>query len=137
MLRLPTCSKQQDQGTAVAKTVMLTSFIPSGNPEDKHFTIQESVQPTAADLKAGELLLHCLVMSADPYLRSGCKSEAKGGPIPRPMKGFVAGKVLASKLDGWVAGDLFGASLPFCDVQVLKGAPHAVTVQSRVHSPPP
>ena len=30
-------------------------------------------------------------------LRSGCKSEEKGGAVPRPMVGFVAGRVLASK----------------------------------------
>lgn len=77
----------------------------------------DSPLPTAADLKEGGILLQILAMSADPYLRSGCKSEANGGAVPRPMTGFVSGKVLASKRPDYIAGDLFGASLPFCTVQ--------------------
>ena len=60
-----------------------------------------------------------MCMSADPYLRSGCKSEEKGGAIPRPMAGFVSGKIVASKREGWAAGDLFGASLDFTTVQLI------------------
>lgn len=49
------------------------------------------------------------------------KNEAKAGaPLPRVVKGFVVGTVVASKNEDWVAGDLFGASLPFTDIQVLK-----------------
>lgn len=62
------------------------------------------------------------VMSADPYLRSGCKSEEKGGAVPRPMAGFVVGSIVASKSPNWKDGDMFGGSLPFCTVQVVKAA---------------
>ena len=65
------------------------------------------------------LLSTGMCMSADPYLRSGCKSEEKGGAIPRPMAGFVSGKIVASKREGWAAGDLFGASLDFTTVQLI------------------
>ena len=34
------------------------------------------------------------------------------------MAGFVAGKVVASKRADYAAGDLFGASLDFCTLQV-------------------
>ena len=63
-----------------------------------------------------------MCFSADPYLRSGCKSEEKGGAIPRAMSGFVAGKILASKSSKWAAGELFGASLDFTDVQLIPAA---------------
>ena len=102
-----------------AKTVTLTSYIPSGLPTNEHFTIIESPLPTENDMTEGSILLQVLSMSADPYLRSGCKSEANGGAIPRPMAGFVAGKVLASKRPDFVAGDFFGASLPFTTVQII------------------
>ena len=105
--------------TACAKTVTLTSYIPEGLPGPEHFAIVESTLPTEADLVEGGVLLQVLVMSADPYLRSGCKDEAKGGPLPKTMIGFVAGKVLASKRTDFAAGDLFGASLPFTTVQIL------------------
>ena len=105
---------------AKAKTVVLTKWIPDGLPQPEHFTIQESPAPTPESLAEGELLVKALVMSADPYLRSRCKSEAKAGKsIPFVMSGFVAGRVLASRRDGWAAGEYFGASLPFCTVQVV------------------
>lgn len=106
-----------------AKTVTLTTFIPEGLPGPEHFTIVESVAPTEADLAEGGVLLQVLVMSADPYLRSKCKDEEKAGQaLPMTMTGFVAGKVLASKRPDYVAGDLFGASLPFTTVQAVDAA---------------
>ena len=102
-----------------AKTVTLTSYIPSGLPGPEHFTIVESTLPTEADVQEGGILLQILAMSADPYLRSSCKSEATGGAIPRTMSGFVSGKVLCSKRPDYVAGDLFGASLPFTTCQIV------------------
>lgn len=105
----------------IARTVTLTSFIPEGLPGPEHFTIVDSPAPTKFDVPEGGLLLRVDVMSADPYLRSGCKSETRGGAIPRPMIGFVAGHVLESKCEGWVSGDFFGASLPFTTVQLLHG----------------
>lgn len=38
------------------------------------------------------------------------------------MSGFLAGKVLASRSPAWVAGDLIGASLPLCSLQVVPAA---------------
>ena len=85
----------------------------------EHFEIRESTMPTPEEVEEGGVLIKVLVMSADPYLRPACKSEAKGGPVPRPMAGFVTGRVLSSKRDGWVEGDLFGASLPFTTFQIV------------------
>ncbi len=76
----------------------------------------ESAAPSEAELENGDLLLRILSMSADPYLRSGCKT----GAFPRAMAGFVAGQVIASRKAGWEAGDFFGASLPFSTIQSFK-----------------
>jgi NADPH-dependent curcumin reductase CurA len=35
------------------------------------------------------------------------------------MAGYVSGRVLESAVSGWAAGDLFGASLPYVDVQAI------------------
>ena len=59
----------------------------------------ETPAPTEADLADGGVLLKVLCMSADPYLRGGLKE----GTVPRPMAGFVSGRVVASKRVGWEA----------------------------------
>lgn len=80
----------------------LTAFIPEGLPGPEHFAIVDTPAPTEDALSEGGLLLQVMCMSADPYLRGGLKGEtpgglSAGGPVPRPMAGFVAGKVLASQ----------------------------------------
>jgi NADPH-dependent curcumin reductase CurA len=59
-----------------------------------------------------------LAVSADPYLRGQIRSDGsiKAG---NPMFGFVSGKILESKKEGWIAGDLFGANLPFSTFQIV------------------
>eukprot|EP00035_Acanthoeca_spectabilis_P023443 m.449387 g.449387 ORF g.449387 m.449387 type:complete len:352 (-) comp19811_c0_seq1:71-1126(-) len=105
-----------------SKTVTLVNYIPEGLPGPEHFSIVEAPSPTPDTLEEGEVLAAIHVMSADPYLRSGCKSEEKGGAVPRPMAGFVVGSIVASKSSNWKDGDMFGGSLPFCTVQVVKAA---------------
>jgi len=97
----------------VARTVMLSALIPEGMPTREHFTIAESPAPVAENL--GDVLLQVLAMSADPYLRSGCKT----GEVPRPMTGFCAGKVIASKNADWPVGSLMGVASAFSTLQVL------------------
>jgi len=105
-----------------AQTVTLTKYIPEGMPGPEHFEIVDTPAPVEADMADGDIIVKCLCFSADPYLRSGCKSEAKGGAIPRPMSGFVSGKIVASKRSGWAAGELFGASLDFTSIQLITAA---------------
>jgi NADPH-dependent curcumin reductase CurA len=94
-----------------AKTVMLARLIPEGVPAQTDFTISESPAPVCdAD---GDIVVQVMAMSADPYLRGGCKS----GDVPRAMQGFVAGKVTESKNTDWPVGTLLGAHLPFCTLQ--------------------
>lgn len=107
-----------------ARTVTLTSVVPEGLPGPEHFSIVETPAPTEDSLVEGDLLLQVMVMSADPYLRPGIKS----GEVPRPMSGFVAGRVVTSRKQGWESGDFFGASLPFSTFQVLSAEAAAKTV---------
>jgi hypothetical protein len=51
-------------------------------------------------------------------MRGGLKMPLAQGK-PRTMAGYVSGRVLDSAVSGWVAGDLFGASLPYIDVQAI------------------
>jgi NADPH-dependent curcumin reductase CurA len=84
-------------------------------PGPEHFEVLS--EPTPESAPPGGLLLQSLVLSADPYLRGGCKTVEAGAP----MSGFVAGKVLESNHASWTAGDLFGGSLPFSNVNVVTG----------------
>jgi NADPH-dependent curcumin reductase CurA len=109
---------------SIAKTVTLTTLIPSGLPGPEHFSIQESPAPEEKDLKEGGILIQVLCMSPDPYLRGGLKT----GDVPRTMSGFVSGIILASKSDKWNNGDFFGASLPYCTLQIVSAEHMAKTV---------
>jgi NADPH-dependent curcumin reductase CurA len=104
---------------AIMRRETSTLAVHAGLPLDEHFEIRSTQPPMASSLKEGEMLVVVRCMSADPYLRGGCKSEAKGGAVPRPMSGFVVATVAASRRDGWSAGELLCGSLPFSTVQVV------------------
>eukprot|EP00008_Paramoeba_atlantica_P003755 CAMPEP_0201489630 /NCGR_PEP_ID=MMETSP0151_2-20130828/23077_1 /ASSEMBLY_ACC=CAM_ASM_000257 /TAXON_ID=200890 /ORGANISM="Paramoeba atlantica, Strain 621/1 / CCAP 1560/9" /LENGTH=341 /DNA_ID=CAMNT_0047875283 /DNA_START=137 /DNA_END=1162 /DNA_ORIENTATION=- len=104
-----------------SKTLHLIKAIPEGIPEEEHFKIVESELPSLED---GGITLQVLVMSPDPFLRGRMKTEANVGPV----SGFLAGKVVESKSDKWVAGDLLGAMLPFSTPQVVSAKHMAATV---------
>lgn len=97
-------------------SLTLVEAIPEGIPEPKHFEVAYVPECAEGDVAEGGILVQLLCLSADPYMRSGCKD---GANLPRTMSGFVSGKVLHSKTDKWSAGDLFGASLPYTTFQVL------------------
>ena len=116
--------------TATAKTVRLLAPLDDGVPSPtigETFDIIESTIVVDAEhpLAPGEVLVKVLCMSVDPYLRGAIKSingltgEAKSSE-PRVMEGFVAGTIVASNADEWIAGDRFGANLPFSTVQRAK-----------------
>uniref|UniRef100_A0A7S2BSP8 Enoyl reductase (ER) domain-containing protein n=1 Tax=Florenciella parvula TaxID=236787 RepID=A0A7S2BSP8_9STRA len=97
----------------IAQTVTLIELVPEGIPEPKHFAIVDSPIPVCG--QEGDLVLQVMAMSADPYLRGGIKT----GEVPRPMTGFVAGKVIESQNEAWPVGSLMGAALPFSSVQLV------------------
>ena len=98
----------------MAQAVNLTSAVPEGMPGPEHFEVTDVLVPQLGD----GILVELLTLSADPYMRGGLKMPLKDGK-PRRMAGYVSGRVLKSAVDDWVAGDLFGASLPYVDVQAL------------------
>ena len=98
---------------AECKTLRLKTKLPEGMPEAEHFTVETT--PSPALEAEGTMLVQVQVMSADPYMRGGLKTAEDN----QLMRGFVAGKVLASKHVDWAAGDLFGAHLPLSTVQIV------------------
>ena len=94
----------------------------------EHFTVATSPAPTASDVEEGGILVQALVYSADPYQRSAVRSDRPGGKkLGDAMTGFLAGRVVASRSPAWVEGDLIGASLPLCSLQVVSAAGLAAT----------
>ena len=83
-------------------------------PGPEHFEVVESAAPALGD----GILVELLALSADPYMRGGLKEPLRDGK-PRTMAGYVSGRVLESAVSDWAAGDLFGASLPYADVQAI------------------
>jgi len=101
--------------TVCNKSLTLIQSVDYGLPGPEHFRIIEAefdLEKAKNDCPEGGVLLQNMVLSADPYLRLHIKSPGQVHP-GSPMRGHVAGKVLVSKNDSWVAGDLFAGFLPF------------------------
>merc|ERR1719160_114023 len=96
------------------KTVTLVQPFETGTPSPDKFKMVESTAPESWDAE-GAMLIQALTFSADPYLIVQCKTKKAGDT----MEGYVCGRVLASKIDGWYPGDFIGASLPFSTLQVV------------------
>ena len=86
----------------------------SGEPRLDDFGVEER-EPSLEPPKEGGVVVRLLVVSADPYMRGTLRS-AKPGDV---VRGYVAGKVVASTMPAWKPGQLFGASLPFVETQVV------------------
>ena len=95
---------------------MILKSMPNGLPSPKlgeTVDVIEEAAPTDAPASGG-LLVKIVYFSVDPYLRGAM------GTVGKPMRGFVAGKVLKVKNNSsWKENDLFGANLPFTTVQAI------------------
>jgi len=109
------------------KTVFLKESLNEGLPGPEHFDIVEGEPIDLDAIEEGSIVVQAKALSADPYLRGQIKSTGpiKGG---KPVRGFIAGKVVASKNPAWVVGDLIGASLAFSTLQVVTATGLAQTV---------
>ena len=90
---------------AVNRQVVLATR-PIGKPKESDFNIIDSPIPK---LKDGEVLVHALYLSVDPYMRgriSGVKSYAKPVGIGEAMVGGGVAKVIESKNPGFAVGDI-------------------------------
>ena len=98
----------------MARTLILKVSLDEGLPGPEHFEIRESPTPVIGD----GVIVMLLTVSADPYMRYRIRSDGDYKP-GEPMLGLVAGKILDSKVPEWKIGDLFGAELPYTDVQAV------------------
>lgn len=97
-----------------ASSVILRHLVPEGAPQESAFEIATSTVEAA--LAVGDMLVRVVCFSADPYLRGRIKT----GVAPRVLEGYVSGVVLDSNGGPLPQGALFGASLPFSTVQVVR-----------------
>ena len=103
--------------------VHLVKNVAEGMPGPQHFRIERVAAPPVGD----GILVELLCLSADPYMRGRMKGGPGGFVAGKPLLGYVAGRVIESKVDGWVAGDLLGAMLPYVTVQAISKAKLATT----------
>ena len=100
--------------STMARSLILKTSLNEGLPGPEHFEIQESAWPTLGD----GVIVMLLTVSADPYMRYRIRSDGDYKP-GEPMLGLVAGKIIDSNVPEWKVGDLFGAELPYTDVQAV------------------
>jgi NADPH-dependent curcumin reductase CurA len=117
-----------------ARTLVLAAHIANETlPSPANFRVTEAPAPTPADVPEGGVLVAARYVSADPYQRSAMRADRPGAKqVGEALTGFLSGVVLASRGAAWVAGDLFGASLPLATVQVVTAEALAKTVMWRL-----
>jgi NADPH-dependent curcumin reductase CurA len=79
---------------------------PTGLPRPDNFRLEQEAVPVPAD---GQVLLQILYLSLDPYMRGrmdDAKSYAKPVDVGAVMEGGTVARVVASKHDGFVPGDV-------------------------------
>ncbi len=89
----------------VNRQILLASR-PEGSPTPDNFELVEGPVPKPGD---GEFLCRIIYASIDPYMR-GRMSDAKSYTAPtgigEVMGGGTVGQVVASRVDGFAAGDI-------------------------------
>ncbi len=89
----------------VNRQILLRSR-PTAAASAENFELVETPVPVPAD---GEVLMRTLYLSLDPYMRgriNAAKSYAKAAEIGAPMVGATVGEVVASRRQGFAAGDV-------------------------------
>ena len=105
------------------RRVLLTTR-PTGVPEPGHFTLDEGEIPSAGD---GELLVRNIYLSVDPAQRGWAADVANySEPVPLggPMRALAVGIVIASRVEGYTAGDFVYGFFGWQDYAVV--APAAI-----------
>jgi len=94
---------------------------PVGLPTESNFKL---IEPPVPDLKDGELLVHALFLSVDPYMRgriSEMKSYAAGVEIGQLMVGGGVAKVVESKNPAFAVGDIVDIYMGWQEYAVSNG----------------
>jgi NADPH-dependent curcumin reductase len=97
--------EQYGMGTVKNRRILLARR-PVGEPSEADFGFSEA---ELEDPQPGQMLLRTLWLSLDPYMRgrmSGQKSYAPSVAIGDVMVGGTVSEVVASKLEGFTAGDI-------------------------------
>ena len=94
---------------------------PVGLPKEHDFKLIEASVP---ELQDGELLVHALYLSVDPYMRgriSGMKSYSAGVEIGQMMVGGGVAEVVESKNPGFAAGDIVDIYMGWQEYAISNG----------------
>jgi NADPH-dependent curcumin reductase CurA len=94
---------------------------PEGFPDESAFRAEEFRLP---DLSEGDVRVHGLYYSVDPYMRGRMnegKSYAPPFELGQPIQGAVVGKVVESRSAGFKLGDFVFGILPWATEMVVQG----------------
>jgi NADPH-dependent curcumin reductase len=98
-------SEQYRMATETNRRILLARR-PTGEPNEADFTLSET---ELEDTPPGQMLLRTLWLSLDPYMRGRMSDRQSYAPpveIGDVMVGGTVTEVVASKLDGFTAGDI-------------------------------
>ncbi|KAI8880907.1 NAD(P)-binding protein [Backusella circina FSU 941] len=104
---------------------VIFSKIPQGFPvEGETMTIDSDTIDLHADIPENSILVKMLCLSVDPYMRgkmrdSSIKSYSAAFEVGQPLYGDSMGKVLKSRNDKYMVGDIVYGRLPFQEYTVL------------------
>jgi NADPH:quinone reductase len=112
----------------------ILSSRPHGLPSAENFRIEKT---ETGDLKDNEVLLKPWYISVDPYMRgrmNDSKSYAASWEVGKPIKGGIVAKVIESKSNSLIPGDVVIGNLPWATYCIEK-AEHLRKVDVRKVSP--
>ena len=95
---------------------------PAGYPRESDFRLEETELP-APD--SGQVLIRIIYLSLDPYMRalmSGGDSYGQPAPLEGLMPGGTVGKVIQSRHDGFVKGDIVEGMLGWQEYALSDGS---------------
>jgi len=86
------------------QTLTLARQIPAGLPAEADFklTTGQPIVPSDTTVQDGSVFLKLTTLSADPYMRSGVKTQ----PVGSPIGGFVTATILYSRNDKYKVSTL-------------------------------
>lgn len=108
-------------GTASNRRVVYAER-PTGKPTTACFRLETVAMPTAGD---GEVLIRNDYLSVDPYIRMRMEEKDSYAPVMKigeVLVGRTVGQIVASRADGWQAGDWVVGRLGWQDFSVAKPA---------------
>lgn len=102
---------------------ILLASRPNGRPSPENFRVDTQPVPAPAD---GQVLLHTLYLSLDPYMRNLMEEVGPGYAPPvalgDPMVGGTVSRVVASRHAGFRAGELVLANAGWQDFALSNGS---------------